>query len=130
MKGFTPRLMDQEMNERLEDPAQGEKSQWDAFSERNRDAAATKGNSYSPDMPLFLLHIPVANRFWSFDLRAKHFEPMSWKPTELSSVGHLRSLKELWGRFYPPRQGLKFESCLGRQGFPSRVRKGKGAIAF
>jgi hypothetical protein len=43
MKGFAPRLMDQEMNERLEDPAQGEKSQWDAFAERNRDAAATKG---------------------------------------------------------------------------------------
>nr|GEX54304.1 hypothetical protein [Tanacetum cinerariifolium] len=42
MKGFAPRLMDQEMNERLEDPAQGEKSQWDAFAERNRDAAATK----------------------------------------------------------------------------------------
>nr|GEU35253.1 uncharacterized protein [Tanacetum cinerariifolium] len=41
MKGFTPRLMDQEMNERLEDPAHGEKSQWDAFVERNRDAAAT-----------------------------------------------------------------------------------------
>lgn len=43
MKGFAPRLMDQEMNERLEDPAQGEKSQWDAFAERNRYAAATKG---------------------------------------------------------------------------------------
>nr|GEW95008.1 hypothetical protein [Tanacetum cinerariifolium] len=42
MKGFAPRLMDQEMNERLEDPTQGEKSQWDAFAERNRDVAATK----------------------------------------------------------------------------------------
>ncbi|GKD28513.1 hypothetical protein Tco_1239291 [Tanacetum coccineum] len=43
----------------------------------------------------------------------------------MSSVGHLRSPKKLWGRFYPPRQGLKFESCLGRQGFPLACVKGR-----
>nr|GEU29977.1 hypothetical protein [Tanacetum cinerariifolium] len=52
MKGFAPRLMDQEMNERLEDPAQGEKSQWDAFAERNRDAAATKVLTWEADLDL------------------------------------------------------------------------------
>nr|GEX95433.1 hypothetical protein [Tanacetum cinerariifolium] len=52
MNGFTPRLMDQEMNERLEDPAQGEKSQWDAFAERNRDAAATKVLTWEADLDL------------------------------------------------------------------------------
>ncbi|GJX25069.1 hypothetical protein Tco_0231365 [Tanacetum coccineum] len=64
------------------------------------------------------------------DAVTKDPDAISWPSDALSSVGHLRSPKELWGRFYPPRQGLKFESCLGRYGFPSRVRKGKGAIAF
>nr|GEX24427.1 hypothetical protein [Tanacetum cinerariifolium] len=40
------------MNERLEDPAQGEKSQWDAFAERNRDAAATKVLTWEADLDL------------------------------------------------------------------------------
>nr|GFC49016.1 hypothetical protein [Tanacetum cinerariifolium] len=43
---FTCTLISQGMTAiRLEDPAQGEKSQWDAFAERNRDAAATKAMS-------------------------------------------------------------------------------------
>ncbi|GJR54665.1 hypothetical protein Tco_1405186 [Tanacetum coccineum] len=36
----------------LEDPAQGEKSQWDAFAERNRDAAATKVLTWEADLDL------------------------------------------------------------------------------
>nr|GEV54989.1 RNA-directed DNA polymerase, eukaryota [Tanacetum cinerariifolium] len=46
------RLIDQEMNERLEDPTQGKKSQWDAFAERNRDVAATKVLTWEADLDL------------------------------------------------------------------------------
>ncbi|GJX08330.1 hypothetical protein Tco_0196262 [Tanacetum coccineum] len=38
--------------ERLEDPAHGEKSQWDAFAERNRDATATKVLTWEADLDL------------------------------------------------------------------------------